>query len=108
MSNNIHNTNVDKVNEQVELLINELSLSTNLEESYLQDKYSYLYSTSKTLFNFIVKQVTKPDFNKEIFDKNLKQMLSHILKIQKNEISQNSASEIIGKLLAKQFIPQYK
>lgn len=35
-------------------------------------------------------------------------MLNHILKIQKDELSQDKASENIGKLLAKQFIPQYK
>ena len=35
-------------------------------------------------------------------------MLNHILKIQKNELTQNDASESVGDLVAKQFIPQLK
>lgn len=107
MSNNIHDTKVDKIKNEVSNIINDI---TNGEKDIekLETKYNYLYSTSKTLFNFICKQVKKPEFNKEQFNTNLEQMLNHILKIQREEISQNDASENIGKLLAKQFIPQYK
>jgi hypothetical protein len=107
MSNNIHDTKVDKIKSQVYDLINDIK---NKDESVeiLEERYSYLHSTSKTLFNFVIKQVKNPGFNKDQFDKNLEQMLNHILKIQKSELSQHEASENIGKLLAKQFIPQYK
>lgn len=106
MSNNIHDTKVDKIKQQVYALIEEYK--TNKDEEHLESKYSYLFSTSKTLFNFVIKESSKPSFNKTIFDRNLTEMLKHIVLIQKDEISQNTASENIGKLLANQFIPQYK
>lgn len=106
MSNNIHDTKVDKIKMQVYGLVTDIQNGNDTEQ--LKDKYNYLYSTSKTLFTFVSKEIQKPSFNKQQFDKNLEQMLNHILKIQKDELSQNEASENIGKLLAKQFIPQYK
>ena len=108
MSNNIHDTKVDKIKEQVYNLINELNNNADTDTEILQEKYNYLYTTSKTLFNFIIKEHNKQGFDKTLFDRNINQMLSHITRIQKDEISQNNASENIGKLLAKQFIPQYK
>jgi uncharacterized protein YutD len=106
MSNNIHNTKVDKIKQQVYNLLEEYKTNKNTEE--LESKYSYLYSTSKTLFNFVIKESSKSGFNKTLFDNNLTEMLKHIILIQKDEMSQNTASENIGKLLATQFIPQYK
>lgn len=106
MSNNIHDTKVDKIKQQVYNLIEEYKTNKNIEE--LESKYSYLHSTSKTLFNFVIKESSKPGFNKTLFDRNLTEMLKHIVLIQKDEMSQNTASENIGKLLATQFIPQYK
>jgi hypothetical protein len=107
MSNNIHDTKVDKIKTQVYGLLNDIQNGNNNTEE-LEEKYNYLYSTSKTLFTFVSKEIKKPSFNKQQFDKNLDHMLNHILKIQKDELSQNEASENIGRLLAKQFIPQYK
>jgi hypothetical protein len=107
MSNNIHNTKVDTIKTQLYSLINDIKNGEEDTEQ-LEIKYNYLYSTSKTLFNFVCKEVKKSVFDKKQFDTNIEQMLNHILKIQKSEISQNDASENIGKLLAKQFIPQYK
>jgi hypothetical protein len=107
MSNNIHDTNVDKIKNQVYDLITDIKNGeTNTE--FLESKYTYLHLTSKTLFNFVCKEVKKPTFNKRQFDKNLEQMLNNIISIQTSKLSQNDASENIGKLLAKQFIPQYK
>ena len=106
MSNNIHDTKVDKIKTQVYGLLNDIQNGNDITQ--LEEKYNYLYSTSKTLFTFVSKEIKKPSFNKQQFDKNLDHMLNHILKIQKDELSQNEASENIGKLLAKQFIPQYK
>ena len=105
MSNNIHDTKVEQIKQQVYDLIEDCQ-KDNQED--LESKYNYLYSTSKTLFNFVIKESRKSTFNKSVFDKNLKEMLKHIVLIQKEEISQNTASENIGKLLAKQYIPQYK
>jgi hypothetical protein len=106
MSNNINDTKVNKIKTQVYGLLNDIQNGNHIEQ--LEEKYNYLYSTSKTLFTFVSKETIKPSFNKQQFDKNLDQMLNHILKIQKDELSQNEASGNIGKLLAKQFIPQYK
>lgn len=106
MSNNIHDTKVDKIKTQVYGLLNDIQNGNDITQ--LEEKYNYLYSTSKTLFTFVSKEIKRPSFNKQQFDKNLDNMLNHILKIQKDELSQNEASENIGKLLAKQFIPQYK
>ena len=106
MSNNIHDTKVDKIKTQVYGLLNDIQNGNDITQ--LEEKYNYLYSTSKTLFTFVSKEIKKPSFNKQQFDKNLDHMLNHIIKIQKDELSQNEASENIGKLLAKQFIPQYK
>lgn len=107
MSNNIHDTKVEKIKTQVYNLMDDIKNGEKDSEK-LEDKYSYLFSTSKTLFNLVCKEAKNHNFNKQQFDKNLEQMLNHILKIQKDELSQNDASENIGKLLAKQFIPQYK
>ena len=108
MSQNINKTKVDTIKEQVYNLIADLKNTSSNDTEHLQDKYNHLYTTSKTLFNFIIKEHNKTNFNKELFDRNLNQMLSHISRIQKDEISQNDASENIGQLLAKQFIPQCK
>lgn len=107
MSNNIHDTNVNKIKQQVHNLITDIN-NGEKDTDILESKYNYLYSTSKTLFNFVIKETTKSTFNKQQFDKNLEFMLDNITKIQNSELSQHKASENIGKLLAKQFIPQYK
>lgn len=107
MSNNIHDTKVDKIKTQVYNLMNDINNGENNTET-LEANYNYLFTTSKTLFNLVCKEAKNPNFNKQQFDKNLDQMLKHILKIQNDELTQNEASENIGKLLAKQFIPQYK
>lgn len=95
-------TNVDKIKTQVDLLIQDVINGTVIR----QENYNYLYSTSKTLFDFIIREVKCRNFNKERFELNLNVMLNNILKIQKNELTQNDASEIVGELVAKQFIPQ--
>jgi DNA topoisomerase VI subunit A len=107
MSNNIHDTKVDTIKTQVYNLMNDIKNGETNTES-LESTYSYLFTTSKTLFNLVCKEAKNPNFNKHQFDRNLEQMLHHILKIQQDELTQNEASENIGKLLAKQFIPQYK
>jgi hypothetical protein len=100
-------TNVDKVKSEVYSLLNELQTCT-VEKEELEQKYNYLFNISKTLFNLVIQESKNPNFNKTSFDKNLSHMLDNILKIQQNQITQHNASEDIGKLLAKQFIPQYK
>lgn len=106
MIENIMNTQVDKIKQEVSQLINDCN--DNVNTQVLQKKYSYLYMTSRTLFEFIIREIRKDNFNKVHFDKNLKFMLNCIEKIQNKELTQNDASENVGELVAKQYIPQLK
>ena len=111
----ISNVNIDRINKQVNELISEINIKDNLIklkagcefENILQDKYSYLYSISKTLFSFIIKEHKKDKFNRDDFKKNLNITLSYITKIQQNQITQDKASEHIGTIMAKQYIPSH-
>lgn len=75
-------------------------------EEYLQKKYNYLYKTSKTLFNMILKEVLSNNFDKEKFENKINTMLEYILKIQQKDITTDKASEHIGKIIAKEYIPK--
>lgn len=108
MSNNIFDTNVDKIRTEVRSMIDNIGLSTNADVVYLSGKYPHLHETSKTLFNHIIKESQKQNFDKTTLFNKLEPMLKQISKIQKNELTQNDASENIGILLAKEYIPQYK
>lgn len=108
MSNNIYDTKINNIKNDVISLINDLTNQNDNEISNFKNKYSYLYSTSKTLFDYIIKEHDKKTFNKDLFYINLDNMLQNILKIQNKELTQDDASKNIGMLLAKQFIPQYQ
>lgn len=101
-------TDVNNIKVQVQDLISDLANNNNYDKSLLEAKYNYLYVTSKTLFDFIVKNIKEANdkFDMELFNLNLNQMLNYIVKIQNNELTQNDASESVGSLLANQFIPQ--
>jgi hypothetical protein len=119
MSGNINDTNVDKLKSEINSLINDLDNIINLNssdldkkksieyyESNYQNKYKHLFTTSKTLWNYIFTQYKTNSFNKQVFQKNLDMMLSAILKIQQSKISQYEASTVIGEEIASQYIPQ--
>lgn len=111
MSGNINDTNVDTITEQVDDLLHELNTHTDggpIDEARLQRKYKHLYKTSKTLFNFIIKNHNTDKFDKEYFDKTLNLMLGSIRSIQNKSSSVHNESVLIGKHLAHTFIPQYK
>ena len=114
MSGNIHDTNTNTVNSQVKELLQELDEILQNNESIepytsdLKKKYHYLCSTSQTLYNYILKQYGKPNFDKVFFNKNLNMMLRSIENIQKSKVSQYDASVSIGKELASQYIPNLK
>lgn len=102
------NTDVVKIKQQVQLLILDLRNDSNLDRTLLQNQYSYLHITSKTLFDFIIKNHNLVNQNPEQFNLNLNKMLSCITDIQNNILTQDDASKDIGNLLANQFIPQLK
>lgn len=102
------NTKVDTIKLEVQSLILDLENNNDYNTVLLQEKYNYLYITSKTLFNFIIKSSKNDKKDYEQFNLNLNKMLNYIINIQNNELTQNDASEHIGNLLANQFIPQLK
>ena len=106
----IHKTNVDLIRKQVYDLIKDLegnhSSSIQSDPSLLEEKYNYLFNTSKTLFKYIVTQYGTSRFNQDVLDKNLDMMLKSITKIQSSKLTQEDASIQIGESLAKQYIPQ--
>lgn len=114
MSNNIHDTNVELIREQVNNLIDECeSILKNGEplsnyENLFSEKYKHLISTSTTLYKFICKQMQQnfTNFNKVAFQQRLDMMLNAILNIQNSKISQYDASVMIGEKLAHDYIPQ--
>ena len=103
MSNAIHNTNVQKIREEITQLSEILSIGVINSETVLQNKFSYLFNTSPTLFKFIMKNHKQ---NKEQFNKNIDTMLNLIFKIQTSEITQHDASAIVGQFIGEQYIPQ--
>ena len=110
---NIHHTNVDKVKAQVKQFLADLDyhkkdMSTIPGKDIFEDRYHYLCKISQTLFNFIYENYLNPQFDKTVFRRHLDEMLKYISKIQKSEITQDKASEIIGTMVAKQYIPQLK
>jgi hypothetical protein len=114
MSGNIHDTNIFTIKEQVNKMMAHLDkLKAEGEdlsewESHLQHKYKELYNTSKTLFTYLFKNYTSPDFNSEFFTTTLNMMLSKVSSIQNSAISQEDASAEVGTHLAEKYIPQLK
>lgn len=102
MSNNIKDTDTNKIRLECDMMINDIF---KLSEQELESKYEYLFKTSKGLFKFILKEHNSSIFNKEMFDKKLNTMLSMIQNIQNNKISQHEASTKIGTSLAEEYIP---
>lgn len=114
MSGNIKDTHVVRIREQVASLgqdiedLKEKGESIDDWKSTLENRYKYLFKTSKTLFNYVVTQYISDSFNREFFNKTLEMMLSQISNIQNANISQNDASVLIGTHLAEEFVPQLK
>lgn len=108
MSNNIHNTKVDLITEQVDNLLLHLKSNNDVDIDFLQRKHKHLFKTSPTLFNFIIKNYNTPNFDKDYFDKTLNLMLGSIKQVQDNNTSVHNASVLVGQHLAESFIPQLK
>jgi predicted transcriptional regulator len=111
MSGNIHDTKTDKIKNEVDSLqrdIQKLIEDGEILDDYkttLQNRYKYLYKTSKSLFNFVYDNYSKQTFDQQLFSKHLNLMLAQIRNIQTQNISQYDASAIVGESLAKQYIP---
>ena len=95
----IYNTKTDFIQKEIDSLIHELhntkpTVDQGIE--YLQNKYSYLFSTSESLFKMIIKDALTPNFNSILFKRKVSIMLDYILKIQTSAMTQETASEKIG------------
>lgn len=114
MSGNINDTNANVINEQINGLksrlreLNDNGEKKNDYEKTLQREFKKLYKTSKTLFNYIFNNYNTSKFNEDFFNKTIGTMLGKIRSIQSSEITQEHASNQIGGLLAKKYIPQLK
>jgi hypothetical protein len=112
MSSNINNTNVYKLKDEITNFANELVEMIKIGQNpinnkfVLQNKYSYLHNTSKTLFDFILNNYASGNVNVNFMNKTITYMLNSILSIQKGEISKTKASEQIGSILADEYIPE--
>lgn len=107
MSENINDTDVVIIKKEVQNMVNDIK-NNNKDKEVLQEKYKMLFKTSKTLFNRIYTDASMSNFNKDQFYLRLDKMLELIYNIQNSNISQNTASEEIGTILAKEYIPQLK
>jgi hypothetical protein len=106
MSGNIYDTDIRKIKKEVYDLINDLDNGNDIEE-----KYEYLKSTSKTLYEYITKGYLTTGINKTLLKNNLEMMLNGIQRIQRSndkEKTQHETSVEIGETLASQYIPQLK
>lgn len=103
-------TDVNIIKKEALNLINELRttqpVSENQGKEYLENKYNYLFKLTPALFNLILKDSLANDFDFNNFQKKLDTMLEYITKIKESKISQHSASEKVGIVIADEYIPK--
>lgn len=113
MSGNINDTDVYKLKDEITNFAYDLVEMIKGGENpvdnkfLLENKYSYLHKTSKTLFDFILNKYASGNVNVEFMNKTITYMLNSIVSIQRGEISKTKASEKVGSILADEYIPEY-
>jgi len=114
MSGNIKDTDVPLIKSDINAMLKDIDRIIENNESpsdhsyNLEKKYKSIKSTSSKLFDFIIKEYTKPNFDKQRFLKNIDLMLNTILDIQNSKLSQYDGSAKIGQAIAYQYIPQIR
>jgi len=98
----VHDTDVLKIKTQVNTMLELLDQNTLKSELILKNTFNYLYKTSPTLFNFIIKNHKLQD--REQLLKKINMMLLLINQIQKSEISLYDASAKVGQEMADEYI----
>lgn len=106
LNKTIHDTDISKIQKDIVNMIQLLDQKTLKSETVLKKRFAYLFDTSPSLFNFILKNHDKQDRNKLL--SNIDMMLSLVLKIQKSEVSLYDASTFVGQKIGEQYIPQLK
>lgn len=76
-----------------------------LSEQELQDKYVYLYSSSKTLFKMIIRDKKSGEFKKRDFDKHLENTLNLISNMRLKNISKEDGTKSILEKMNTAYIP---
>jgi hypothetical protein len=107
----IHKTNVNAIRQQSFDLISFLDSVKEVNVDILHEKFNVLFTTSPTLFNYILKNysTTRNDKEKEtLFKQNLDVLLSSIKDVQNGKMTQTQASGKVGVHLANTFIPNFK
>lgn len=100
MSGNIHDTKINILTENINNML--IDLKDNIKIDF-EKKYEYLFKISPKLFNLIKTEHNKKSFKRE----NIDTFLHLISSIQESKISQNDASQEVGSLIAKQYIPAH-
>lgn len=112
MSGNIHDTDVNRLEQELESLREHVtaameggaSVSDPAFKTELQVRYRYTHQKFPTLFKKIIEMV---DTGKtEHLESNIEMMLKLVRRIQHNQTSQFDASVIVGEALAKQYFPK--
>ena len=108
--------NMENIKFQVSQLINDLleskkdmNYATSLSKesiNMLQIRYDELYNLSPSLFKLIITQCELNTFDKVSFYNKFTPLIEYAVKVKNNEILQESASEKVGILLGKEFIPE--
>ena len=101
-TNTIHDTDIVKIKTQINTMLELLDQNTIKSELILKNRFNYLFTTSPTLFNFILKNHTTQDRDNLLNKINM--MLSLINKIQNSEISLYDASAKVGQEMADEYI----
>jgi hypothetical protein len=107
----IHKTNVNIIRQQSFDLISYLDTVKEVKMDILQEKFNELFTTSPTLFNYILKNysITRNNKEKETqFKQNLDMLLSSVKDVQNGKMTQTQASGKVGVHLAHTFIPNFK
>ena len=108
----IHKTDVNIIRQETLDLISALDNNTvNLNVSDLQESFKNLFTTSPTLFAFIIKNYSKTRNDKkeeEKFKQNLNLILNGVKDVQLGRVSHTEASGKVGTHLAHTYIPDFK
>lgn len=106
--------NIGRIQGEIESLQKTLKLTgfiynknSNVDTTPFQIQCPELYNASKTLFHFILSEFNKQTHGQlEAFNKRITTLLTLTDRVQKNQVTQESASETVGVILANDFIPE--
>lgn len=104
MSNNI---DITLLRQQLENMVDELNQNNDesISESQkfiLKQKYDYLHTSSKTLFEMVISNFK----NKEFLETHIRVLLENLYKLQNKQLSEYNASANVGTHFANEYFPK--